>query len=146
MKIVEIKEFEPSMADGIAALEKECFSEPWSTRSIIDSYNFNTVFFTAFDGGSLVGYIGVQNIAGEAFVTNLAVSECSRRQGVGTALLKSAVSYCRKSKIGKISLEVRRSNLPAIKLYSAAGFETVGERKNFYSYPKEDALIMTAEL
>ena len=144
MKIVE---FEPQMAEQIALIEKECFSEPWSAESILESYNFNTAFFAAIgDGGVLEGYIGVQNIAGEAFITDLAVKKEYRRRGVGNALLQRAMEYCRASKLGKISLEVRKSNNAAVKLYSAVGFKTVGERKNFYSFPREDALIMAAEI
>ena len=63
--------------------------------------------------------------------------------GVGTALLNKVFSLKDELSLSFISLEVRESNLSAIHLYEKMGFETEGLRKNFYTNPSENALIMT---
>lgn len=138
-----IKPFTEKIADAVVKIENACFSEPWSRDAVLSSYNFNTKFFVAEKDGVIIGYIGVQNIAGEGFITNVAVLPDYQGCGVGTALLNTAVEFCKSAGMVSLSLEVRKSNLTAIKIYEKAGFKTVGQRKNFYSKPTEDAVIYT---
>ena len=65
---------------------------------------------------------------------------------IADLLLTAALDMCRELKLAFLSLEVRETNEPAISLYKKHGFETVGKRRDFYTAPKEDALIMTAYL
>ncbi len=139
----KILPFSPENAKAVEMLENECFSSPWSAEAILDSYNFNTVFFVATKNGNVVGYIGVQNIISEGYITNVAVSKKHRGNGVGALLVKKALEHCQEQNFEFLSLEVRASNTPAISLYTKLGFETVGERKNFYQNPTENAYIMT---
>ncbi len=138
-----IKPFTEELADAVAKIENICFTEPWSRDAVLSSYSFNTKFFVAEKDDNVIGYIGVQNIAGEGFITNVAVLPDYRGCGAGTALLNTAVEFCKETGIVSLSLEVRKSNLTAIKIYEKAGFAAVGSRKNFYSKPTEDAVIYT---
>ena len=79
----------------------------------------------------------------EGYLFNVAVDSRRRKQGVGTALVRELVTYCQKHSFAFLTLEVRESNLPAIRLYSSFGFVKAGERKNYYSDPAENAWLMT---
>ncbi len=135
-----------SHVDAVCELEKSAFSSPWSREDIeYQLTNGNSHFLVAADSDSdtVAGYIGVQEIAGEAYITDIAVSEKFRRRGAGTLLLKTAADEAFGRGCEFISLEVRESNTSAIALYEKAGFETAGTRKDFYSDPAENAVIYT---
>ncbi|MCQ2449619.1 MAG: ribosomal protein S18-alanine N-acetyltransferase [Clostridia bacterium] len=127
----------------IAALERECFAEPWSENAIAESYDAGTRFIVAAGPSGVIGYVGVSIIAGEAYITNVAVTKSARQTGVGSLLMAQMITVCRQNDAEFVSLEVRVSNQPAIALYEKFGFELAGERKNFYRFPTENALIMT---
>ena len=127
----------------IADLEKECFSTPWSEKAIKEAMENGTKFFTAKKGKKTVGYIGINAVLDEGYITNIAVTEGSRKKGVGTALLNRVFAVAQDSELAFVSLEVRPSNQNAISLYAALGFKEEGRRKSFYDSPKEDALILT---
>ncbi len=127
-----------------AKLEKECFSSPWSEKSLLESLeNKNSVFLCAKLGEVFVGYIGASTVLDEAYVSDIAVSKEERRKGIGGKLLEECEKICRKKGCSFLSLEVRKSNKAATALYEKHGFCILGERKNFYSEPRENALIMT---
>lgn len=138
-----VSEIEPRNIEAVAKLEKECFSEPWSAAAITESINHGTLFFVAENGEDVMGYIGLNAVADECYITNIAVFPDYRRRGVATALLNKAISYCKSANLSFISLEVRASNNAAIDLYVKNGFIKEGERRNFYRFPKENAFIMT---
>ena len=96
-------------------------------------------FAVATLDGNVVGYMGLQIFCGEGYVTNVAVLPEYRRQGIAKMLIEKQMQ----NKMSFITLEVRESNLPAIKLYESCGFENVGIRPKFYSNPTENAIIMT---
>ncbi len=132
---------------SIALIEKECFSEPWSEKSLSEELeNPVACFFTAKIGGETAGYIGSFNVVGEVSITNVAVSEKFRKRGVAIRLLEHLEKVCREKNAEFITLEVRQSNENAISLYKKCGFCKVGERKNFYSHPTENAVLMTKTL
>jgi len=131
---------------SVLALEKECFSSPWSEQNLIEeTENPTAMFLVAEEEGKIVGYVGSNNISGEVFITDIAVTNNSRRMGVASALLECLIERCINKKALYLTLEVRKSNIAAIKLYSKFGFECVGERKDFYSSPTENALIYTLD-
>ena len=128
----------------IANIEKECFSKPWSEKALQEELQ-NTVanFLVAVKDEKVVGYIGVHIMSEESFIANLAVLEEYRQQGIARTLLQTAqgMSFGMGAKF--ISLEVRKSNTIAIDLYKSEDFKIAGKRKNFYSNPQEDAVILT---
>ncbi len=127
----------------IAELEKICFSHPWSENTLLEAYNSGTKFYVATKNRHLLGYIGINCVLDEGYITNIAVFPNERKKGVATALLERSFSLASDLKLSFISLEVRVSNSNAISLYQKLGFKQEGLRKNFYVSPCEDALIMT---
>ena len=124
----------PMMQDDVpqvAALEAACFSDPWSAQILSNELqNELSLWLVAKDGDTVLGYVGSQSVLDEADMMNLAVRETVRRQGIARLLVMS------------LTLEVRDSNEPAIRLYSSLGFLQVGRRPNYYFHPKEDARIL----
>ncbi len=130
--------------DSIDEINRLSFNDGWS-RNLIeqDMVNPNSYYVVAVDNGKAVAYGGITVIAGEANVTNIATHPERRREGIGSCLLDKLIEYCKDNNLLLITLEVRKSNIPAISLYSGKGFSVEGERKRYYSDTGEDALIMT---
>lgn len=129
--------------ETLTDLEKLCFSTPWSKASLktqID--NPRAYFLVAMLNDSILGYGGMHIYSDECYMDNLAVFGHHRNKGVGTAILVALCRKARRCNARFISLEVRPSNR-AVTLYKRLGFEAEGLRKNFYSDPREDALILT---
>lgn len=130
----------------VAALEKACFSTPWSEDMLSEAlFNPQSSFIVAEDGeGGVLGYAGLQVVLDEGYINNVAVEPAARRHGVGEALLEV---FCRfgDAHLAFLTLEVRQSNGAAIALYEKHGFLEAGRRKNYYQNPREDAIIMTRE-
>ena len=130
--------------DDVYIIETECFSHPWSKQSLEEELNNETsLFLVAKEENEVIGYIGMSIVIDEGYIFNVAVRESYRNKGVATALINELVIYGKKNNFSFITLEVRESNLPAISLYSKFGFIKAGERKNYYSNPKENAILMT---
>lgn len=128
---------------SIAELEKECFSSPWNEKMILESIENGTRFFVALKNGELLGYVGISCILDEGYITNIAVFKKYRNKGVAKALIERIFALASDLKLCFVSLEVRASNQIAIGLYEKFGFRLEGRRKNFYTNPTEDGLIMT---
>ncbi len=126
----------------ISIIEKNSFSTPWSEKAVKESLDAGTVFYVARLNNAVVGYMGLSKIAGEGYVTNIAVLPEYRQLGIGKKILQYAIENS-KDELEFISLEVRTSNTAAISLYEKFGFKNVGIRKRFYTDPTEDAIIMT---
>mgnify|MGYP004648005997 FL=1 len=143
MTIVPMKE---AHVAPIAALEKECFGDPWSEKSIASELNNPLSFWlVAMEEDTLVGYAGSQTCMDETDMMNIAVSPAHRNKGVGKALMEALVEALKKKGSRCLTLEVRASNEGAIALYAKLGFAQIGLRKNYYHNPREDALILRKE-
>ncbi len=129
-------------AELIAQIERHCFATPWTAEQVKSSDD-STVFFLAKEKEKVIGYGGMYTVLDEGYVTNIGVLPEFRRQGIGAKIVDKLIDYSKEKALAFLSLEVRVSNIAAIELYKRFGFEEVGKRKNFYSLPKEDALIMT---
>lgn len=130
---------------SVAALEKLCFSDPWSVSSIASELdNPLSLWLVWEEDGTAAAYLGVQRVPPQADVMNVAVSPTLRRRGIARALF--AELERRLPEIDELFLEVRASNSGAIALYRTLGFEQVGRRPNYYLDPREDALILRKEL
>lgn len=127
---------------ALAEIEKACFHAPWSADMLREELG-KGLFLVAERDGAAVGYVGCQTVLDEGYITNVAVSPDCRRQSVGRALIGALVSCAEAQGLAFVTLEARASNMPAIALYENAGFQKVGVRKNFYTAPAEDALLMT---
>ena len=132
--------------EAVAGLEAQIFSMPWSVQGFADTLcREDVLFLVAREAEELLGYVGVYCAADEGEITNVAVAQAARRQGVGGALLDALIEALAAREIFRIVLEVRVSNEPAIGLYGQRGFQIVGTRKNFYEKPTEDAYVMVRE-
>ncbi len=133
--------------EEVMVIERESFSTPWSRHSFLRDIRKNTdsIYLTAYQGRSIAGYIGVWLLRGKIHITNLAVAGKCRRQGVATRLVNEIINMARIFGIRMITLEVRVSNWPAIKLYEKLEFVPTGYKTRYYSN-NEDALIMRKEL
>ncbi len=131
----------------VAVVEKECFVNPWSEKSLMEETdNENAHFFVADIGGEIVGYIGTISVWHDCTVTNIAVREMFRGYHIGEKLLDRAIWSADFRDDDVISLEVRKSNSIAINLYEKFGFDLAGERRDFYRNPTENALIYAKDL
>ncbi len=127
----------------IARLDAECFSVPWSEGSFLaDVKNPLAHYVLAKINGELCGYCGIYKVLDEGQITNIAVKEKFRHQGIAGKILENIIEYAKENKIISISLEVRESNIAAISLYKKYGFKKVGCRKNYYHRPTEAAVLM----
>lgn len=139
-----VKPLSEADAPAAAEIEKVCFSTPWSEETLrSELLNPQNRFFGAFsEEETLLGYIGAQFVADEDSVFNVAVLPEFRRNGVGKALVKTMIAEAKKENAATIYLEVRAANLGAITLYEKQGFVFCGIRKNYYTNPTENALLM----
>lgn len=132
---------------AVAELEKICFSDPWSERSIASELNNPlSLWLIAVVDGRVAGYIGSQSVPPEADVMNVAVYPEFRRQGIAEALVRALVAELQACNHDSLTLEVRASNVQAIALYQKLDFVQVGRRPNYYRHPREDALILRKKI
>ncbi|MDY4507719.1 MAG: ribosomal protein S18-alanine N-acetyltransferase [Candidatus Faecousia sp.] len=143
MKIIPMNE---SHVAQVAALEKQCFSAPWSENSVASELeNPLSLWLIAEEDGAVCGYVGSQTVLDETDMMNIAVHPDCRRKGIAAALITELVSRLKARGSRVLRLEVRESNFSAIALYEALGFTQLGLRKNYYRNPKENALILGKE-
>lgn len=137
---IEIRKIDAFSAKLASELEKETFSSPWDEKSILAEAS-RGYFIAAFDNDVFLGYAGALSVLDECDICNVAVKADFRGRGVGKALVNDIIDFAKETKKSVVMLEVRRSNAPAVSLYEKLGFVKVGERKNFYDFPREDALL-----
>lgn len=131
----------------IAEIERECFSLPWTEKTLRAQLDKERcVFLAACEGETVLGYVGLSHVLDEGYISNVAVAPAYRRQGVAGALVAELIRRARALRLAFLTLEVREGNAPAVALYAKHGFRVVGRRKNYYEKPREDALLMTLDL
>ena len=141
-----IEQMKSSWVTQVAQLEKDCFRDPWSEKSIAGELdNPLSLWLVAVDGGRLLGYVGSQTVLDETDMMNIAVAKEDRRRGVARALILELVNQLAQQGSRSLTLEVRASNQGAIALYQSLGFVQTGRRPNYYRNPREDGLILRKE-
>ena len=142
---MRIEQLSERHLDAVTKLEATCFSDPWSRNQLQEECenSLAKVLVAVDDDGRVMGYAGLHYVIDEAGITNVSVFPEDRRHGVAKALMQELDRFCRTSNMAFLTLEVRASNAGAIALYEKLGFQNVGTRKNFYTHPTEDALLMT---
>lgn len=139
-----IEKATPEDVEEIYKIEQENFSYPWSKESFYRELSLPwTRFYTVklTNSKEVIGYICCWVFKTEASINNFSIKKFYQRQGVGSMLLNFLISQLSSEGVKSISLEVRKSNIPAINLYKKFGFVQVGIRINFYP-DNEDALVM----
>ena len=130
--------------EQLEKLEKACFSMPWTRDFLVSQLpDDRHVFIAAVEGEKVLGYVGLMYVLDEGYISNVAVAPEHRRKGIADALINELIERCCALELSFATLEVRAGNAPAISLYEKHGFSPVGKRKNYYDFPKEDAILMT---
>ena len=144
--MTEIRQMRQEHVAQVAELEKICFADPWSEKSIASELeNPLSYWLVALDEDRVVGYAGSQTVLGETDMMNVAVRPEYRRQGIAEALILALIGQLRRRQSHCLTLEVRDSNTSARALYGKLGFLEIGRRRNYYRNPREDALILRKE-
>jgi len=131
----------------VCALEKEIFPSPWSLRMLEEELkNTWSIAMVVEFNGEVMGYLFSWIVADELHITNIAISFKHRRLGISEQMLVKLIRSAAKLDVKIAHLEVRRSNIAAIKLYRKLGFEIVGVREGYYEDENEDALLMSRKL
>lgn len=143
-----IRDMEINDLDQVMALEKHCFSVPWSRESFKSELTTNKLahYIVLEIEGMVSGYAGVWYITDEGHITNVCIHKKYRKLGFGKKVVDFMIEKAKINKINHMTLEVRKSNISAIKLYEKKGFKIAGVRSKYYSDNNEDALIMWLKL
>jgi ribosomal-protein-alanine N-acetyltransferase len=147
MAAVEIARVGPEAIDALMAIDAESFLRPW-TRSMYETAFDNTVtrvHVLGPPGDPPVAYCSAWLLPGELHINNLAVVPAWRRQGLARQLLRAVLGAAEAEGTSRATLEVRRSNLAAIRLYEGLGFTATAVRPDYYLEPVEDALVLWRE-
>lgn len=133
--------------EDLGTIEKECFLDPWSRRSLEESFSDkNTGCAVAERSGKVLGYILYGFVLDESEIYRIAVAKSGRRQGIGALLLKNLEEISKDHQIMRILLDVREKNEGARGFYASMGFSVDGVRKNFYQNPGDHAVLMSKVL
>jgi [ribosomal protein S18]-alanine N-acetyltransferase len=140
--IIMIRSMEEKDLKQVLEIEKSSFSRPWTHNDFLDSLKAPNIYMVAEVEDEIAGYCGLWGVAGEGQINNVAVAQKYRNKGIALAMLTQLICIGREQGLVEYTLEVRKSNLPAISVYHKLGFIDEGFRKNYYEEPAEDALIM----
>ena len=132
----------------VAIIEQKSYAFPWSENIFRDCLRVGYTCRALDLAGQVIGY-GVMSLgAGEAHILNVCVREEYRSVGFGRRLLEHLLERAAASGVAEAFLEVRPSNLSAIRLYQHLGFEQIGIRRGYYQAPegREDAIVLKRDL
>lgn len=113
-----------------------------------DMQNENYIYFVLKDKekNNILGYIAISYVLDTIDILSIVIKKDYQKKGFGSILLEYVIEFSKNNDVSSILLEVRSSNLPAIKLYEKYNFEKINTRKNYYSNPVEDALIYKLDI
>lgn len=112
-----VREMTRADVEAVCRIERECFSMPWSAADFLEMIEADYAhYYVAQEAGQIVGCCGIRNLAGEGEITNVAVAPGARRQGIGRKMMEHLLQEASVHKIEACTLEVRISNIPAIRL------------------------------
>ena len=139
----QILPWQESYGEDAARMERECFGETITAEAFCRFADApaNHYCCAVTADGTLLGYGGISLVADEAEIITVAVSPAHRRQGIARALMEHMLCLAEDAR-ASVYLEVRASNTPARELYLSLGFAETGVRKNYYTSPREDAVLM----
>ncbi|MFR5832741.1 MAG: ribosomal protein S18-alanine N-acetyltransferase [Acutalibacteraceae bacterium] len=141
--------FEPLRYEHLrqmAEIEKEAFDMPWTENMFIPELNCaDATYLVGTRGNEVVCYGGFHSVLDEAHITNIAVRNTDRGRGIGKFLMSALIAKAREKGAKHITLEVKSTNIPAIRMYEGFGFRVEGVRKRYYNN-MFDALVMWLDL
>ena len=133
-----------SELDGVLAVDRESFPHPWTRRMYEDDLRnpHSQIWAARNASGVTVGYCAIWVVVDELHINNVAVRQAWRGRGLGELLVKHVLAIGLSAGVATASLEVRRSNIPARRLYARLGFAECGVRNAYYEDPPDDALVL----
>jgi len=134
--------------DAVLAIEEASFTSPWTREMYLaefDNHGVSYFYLARTPERDIAGFCSFWRILDELHINNLAVAPAHRREHAATALLTRVLEDGAKLGARRATLEVRRSNEPAQHLYERFGFSVAGVRRDYYSNPIEDALVLWRE-
>lgn len=134
--------------DAVHAIEAATFAIPWSRQSFYEEMTRNACaryLVAVLPDGEIIGFAGVWVVMDEGHITNIAVRQDYRGMGIGRALTAALIQYAANLGVVYMTLEVRRGNEIAQRVYLGQGFIQVGVRKKYYEDNGEDALLMVCD-
>ena len=140
-----IRKMQEKDLEEVAAIEKRTFTDAWSLLSFreeLDNPYAVYICVQETQEGPIAAYCGYIRSFEDAEILNVAVDAPFRGRGIAREMMTRLMEYGRSEGVENFTLEVRAGNAAAIALYEKLGFRSVGEHRNFYSNPREDALIM----
>lgn len=141
----EIHNLQEKFLEEIDIIEKSTFKDPWSKMAYAgEIFNESAYYKVITVENEVVAYGGFHKIFDEAHITNIAVKETFRNRGFGKMLMETLIEEAKELEIFSMTLEVRVSNVNALKLYEKMGFKSAGVRPRYYG-DGEDAFIMWLE-
>ena len=143
--MIEIRRFKSEDIVSVAEIERLCFDEPWSEKSLELLLDEKNAGFVAVIDGHVAAYGGIVTVLDEGQITNIATHPAYRRRGLAKGIMDAIDAFSCERKIIYLSLEVREQNTAARSLYELCGWHNAGIRKNFYSKPRDNAVIMIKE-
>jgi ribosomal-protein-alanine N-acetyltransferase len=149
--ILTIREMTLKDLPTVLSIDRSSFPNPWPERSyrfeLMDNPASRLLVCEAEIGGELriLGYVGCWHIVDELHISTIAVDPGFRRRGIGELLLQTVIRWGVVKGAQLVTLEVRESNRPALKLYQKYGFEQVGRRTGYYRDNDEDAILMSLD-
>jgi len=135
--------------EAVMEVEHASFTNPWTRDmylSDLANENVSHMLIARDDAGRVIGFCAFWHVMDEAHINNLAVAPRFRRGGVASALLSRVFGDAARLGATRVTLEVRRSNEAAQRLYERFGFDVAGVRVDYYSHPTEDALVLCLDL
>ena len=157
-RVITVRTARESDVDGVLAIERVSFSDPWGRDSFESALDLERMLFLVAEasnevGGEmagvpseLLGFVVALLLFDEAEVADLAVAPSARGRGVGGRLLDAVTVEANAVGVRAMYLEVRESNASARALYDSRAFTHVGRRRGYYRNPSEDALLMRRDL
>ena len=139
---------EPAEVDALVTVEEAASVRPWK-RAVFEeelARDFSRVIVARGEAGAIDAFIVYWIVRDELHILNVATTPAARRRGHAARLVEHAIAASLRSKCVRVLLEVRRSNIAAIRLYRKYGFRPIGVRANYYAEEHEDALVMELAL
>ena len=137
--------FGPQEIAAVEALQRRAFTNPWGAEAIrweLENTDVARLYVVRAADGDVIAYCACGLIFDELHINSLAVAERARRRGLADALLRQVMREAVADGAQSATLEVRRSNEPALALYAKLDFKVEAVRRDYYQDPREDALVL----
>lgn len=135
--------------DEVMRIEQAVHAHPWTRGMFADALASGYLCKVYEAGKELLGYVVLMPVLDEMHLLDISIAAAQQRKGLGQQLLKAALQLACEMKMRRMLLEVRPSNVAALALYQAAGFNEIGRRRAYYpaeNNAREDAIVMDCEL